>query len=146
MSISVSETCHGGRESRNIWAYHQKFRWLIRCIAFSRRVPCAGVEAEFALFSWNHPPVSSRNRIGIEPESWHRFNIWSDVSHCKILWSLEAARLVIYYIASLCNLTGTTAAVLPRWLSNFRAIGLFCIQISRLRDFTRSYIKTCLHM
>ena len=41
----------------------RKFRWLIWCIAFF--LPCAGVEAEFALFSGNHPPVSSRNRIGI---------------------------------------------------------------------------------
>ena len=54
----------------------RKFRWLIWCIAFFRGVPCAGVEAEFALFSGNHLPVSSRNRIGIESESWHRFNIW----------------------------------------------------------------------
>ena len=45
-------------------------------------------------------------------------------------------------IASLWNLTGTSTAVLPRCLSNFRVIGQLYIQIPRLRDFTRSYNKT----
>ena len=55
---------------RNIWADHQKFSVANVMYCFFRRVPCAGVEAEFALFSGNHPPVGSRNRIGIESESW----------------------------------------------------------------------------
>ena len=54
---------------------------------------------------------------------------------------VEAARLVVC-VVSLWNLTGTSAAVLPICLSNFRAIGQFQIQISRLRDFVRSYSKT----
>ena len=44
-------------------------------------------------------------------------------SYRKISWSLEAARLIVQITASLLNLTGTSAAVLPRCLSNFKAIG-----------------------
>ena len=69
-------------------------------------------------------------------------SISDKTSYRKILWSLEAARLVVQIIASFWNLTGTSTALLPRCLSNFRAIGQFWIQISRLRDFTRSYSKT----
>ena len=45
-------------------------------------------------------------------------------------------------VVSLWNLTGTSAAVLPRYLPNFRAIGKVWTRISRLRDFTRSCSKT----
>ena len=62
----------------------------------------------------------------------------------KISPSLEAARLVhvVLIIASLWNFTCASAALLPRCLSNFRAIGQFYTPISRLRDFARSYNKT----
>ena len=74
-------------------------------------------------------------------ESWSVFSlgpvsISNKTSYCKISWSLEAARLVVYIITSLWHLTGTSAALLPMCLSNFRAIGRFWIQISRLRDIT----------
>ena len=45
-------------------------------------------------------------------------------------------------IASLSILTGMSAALLLRCLSNFRAIGKVYGRISRLRDFTRSCGKT----
>ena len=45
-------------------------------------------------------------------------------------------------IVSLWNLTGISAALLPRCLSNFRAIGKVEISISRLRDFKRSCGKS----
>ena len=45
-------------------------------------------------------------------------------------------------IVSFWNLTGISAALLPRWLSNFRAIRKVLTRISRLRDFTRSCGKT----
>ena len=60
----------------------------------------------------------------------------------QISWSLEAARLGVIMIVSLWNLTGIPAALLPRCLLNFRAIGKFQTRISRLRDFTRSCGKT----
>ena len=60
-------------------------------------------------------------------------------SYRKISWRLKAARLIIQIIASLWILTGISAAFLPQCLSNFRPIGQFLMQISRLRDLR--YIK-----
>ena len=51
-------------------------------------------------------------------------------------------RFVFRIVRSLWNLTGTSAAVLPMCLSNFKAIRQFKVPISSLRDFTRSYEKT----
>ena len=58
-------------------------------------------------------------------------------SYCKISRSLEAARFGFKLFQSLWNLAGTSAALLPRCLSNFRAIRPLQHPISRLRDFTR---------
>ena len=63
-------------------------------------------------------------------------------SYRKITWSLEAARFGFKLIQSLWNLAGTSAALLPRCLSNFRAIRPLQHPISRLRDFTRFGGKT----
>ena len=41
----------------------------------------------------------------------------------KISWSLKVARLDVIMLGSLWNLTGNSAALLPRCLSNFTAIG-----------------------
>ena len=56
-----------------------------------------------------------------------------------ILWSLVTAKLEVDTMASLWNLTGTSAALLSRCLSDLRVIIQFKIQISQLRDFARSY-------
>ena len=63
-------------------------------------------------------------------------------SYQKISYSLEATRFVSRIFQSLWNLTGTSAALLPMWLSNFKAMRRFKLSIPRLRDFTRSYYKT----
>ena len=77
--------------------------------------------------------------------------IWSDMGPasiseatfcCKISQNLEAARNVSEIVRSLWNLSGTSAAVLRRWLSNFKAIRIFQQSILRLRDFVRSHDKT----
>ena len=60
----------------------------------------------------------------------------------KISWSLEAARFGFKLLQWLWNLAGTSAALLPRYLSNFRAIRPLQHPISRLRDFTRFGGKT----
>ena len=60
----------------------------------------------------------------------------------KISWSFEAARFGSKLFQSLWNLAGTSAALLPRCLSNFRAIRPLQHTISRLRDFTRFGVKT----
>ena len=59
-------------------------------------------------------------------------------SYYQISWSLEVARLDAIVTITLWNLTATSAPLLPRCLSNFKAIGKFQTQIFRLRDFTRS--------
>ena len=56
-------------------------------------------------------------------------------SYRKISWSLEAARFEFKIFQSLWNLAGTSAALLLRCLSNFRAIRPLQHPISRLRDF-----------
>ena len=63
-------------------------------------------------------------------------------SYRKISWSLEAAGFGFKLSQSLWNLAGTSAALLPRCLSNFRAIRPLQHPISRLRDFTRFGSKT----
>ena len=63
-------------------------------------------------------------------------------SYRRISWSLEATRFVFRIVPSFWNLTGTSAALLPMCLSNFKAIRQFKVPISWLRDFTRSYEKT----
>ena len=52
-------------------------------------------------------------------------SISDKTSHHKILWSLKAARLVIYIIASLWDLTCASAAAPQRRLANFRATRQF---------------------
>ena len=70
------------------------------------------------------------------------YSLSGKTSYRQISWSLEAARLDAIMIVSLWNLTGISAALPPRCLSNFRAIGKVYSRISRLRDFTWSCGKT----
>ena len=85
--------------------------------------------AVFALNRWN-PGI-----LGL-------YSLSDKTSYRQISWSLGAARLDVAMVVSLWNLTGTSAAALPRYLPNFRAIGKILTRISRLRDFTRSCGKT----
>ena len=70
------------------------------------------------------------------------YSLSGKTSYRQISWSLEATRLDVIMVVWLWNLTGTSAAALPKCLLNFRAIGKVQTRISRLRDFTRSYSKT----
>ena len=70
------------------------------------------------------------------------YSLSGKTSYRKISWSLEAARFGFKLFQLLWNLTGTSAAALPRYLSNFRAIRPLQHPISRLRDFTRFGGKT----
>ena len=64
------------------------------------------------------------------------------LSHHKISPCLEARRFGFNLFQSLWNLTGTSAAALPRRLTNFVAIRSLWYPISRFRDFKRSCCKT----
>ena len=70
------------------------------------------------------------------------YSLSGKTSYRKISWSLEAARFGFNLFQSRWNLAGTSAALLPRCLSNFRAIRPLQHPISRLRDFTRFGGKT----
>ena len=95
--------------------------------------------------SWRHHELSwsSPSSPGIfRPWLQGLYSLSGKTSYRQISWSLEAARLGFIMIVSLWNLTGISAALLPRCLLNFRAIGKVQTRISRLRDFTRSCGKT----
>ena len=76
------------------------------------------------------------------PPSLGLYSLSGKTSYRKISWSLEAARFGSKLLQSLLNLAGTSAALLPMCLSNFRAIRPLQHPISRLRDFTRFGGKT----
>ena len=69
-------------------------------------------------------------------------SIYDKTSYRKISWSLEAARFVFRIVRSLWNLTGNSAALLPKCLLNFKAMRYFKVLFTWLRDLTRSYDKT----
>ena len=58
------------------------------------------------------------------------YSLRGQISYCQILWSLEATGLDVMMIVSLWHLTGISAALLQRCLSNFRVIGKIQTQIS----------------
>ena len=62
----------------------------------------------------NHPNVTEAT-LGL-------YSLSAKTSYCKISWSLEGARFGFRLFQSLWNLTGPSAAVLPRYLSSFRAV------------------------
>ena len=80
------------------------------------------------------------------PKVTHRdyclYSLSGRMSYHKISRAFEAARLDVIKIVSPEILSGILAALLPRCLSNFKAIGKDYTRISRLRDFTRSCGKT----
>ena len=61
--------------------------------------------------------------VSIHPNHLGLYWLSGMTSYPQISWSLEAARLDVIMIVSLWNLTAISAALLPRCLSNFRAIG-----------------------
>ena len=82
------------------------------------------------------------SRVGVSDTTLGLYSLSGKTSYRKISWSLEAARFGFNLFQSLWNLAGTSAALLPRYLSNFRALRLLQHPISRLRDFTRFGGKT----
>ena len=87
---------------------------------------------------WSNSPVPA----ACKQPTQGLYSLSGKTSYRKISWSLEAARFGFKLFQSLWNLAGTSAALLPRCLSNFRAIRPLQHPISRLRDFTRFGGKT----
>ena len=93
-------------------------------------------------FYLNHPWYDKPNAISGQIDTQGLYSLSGKTSYRKISWSLEAARFGFKLFQSLWSLAGTSAALLPRCLSNFRAIRPLQHPISRLRDFTGLVGKT----
>ena len=124
---------------------------MFRCFHSRKRFCRVVVCRVVAVSVW--PPMgwsthSVRQCVSKLGHHWSRYcqlglySLSGKTSYRQISWSLEAARLDVAMVVSLWNLTSTSAAALPRYLPNFRAIGKVYTRISRLRDFTRSCVKT----
>ena len=77
-------------------------------------------------FEWMHirqEYCSLKDKINHDAKHQDLYSLSCKTSYRQISWSLEAMRLGVIMIVSLWNLTGISAALLPRWLSKFRAIG-----------------------
>ena len=59
----------------------------------------------------------------------------------QILWNLEATRYRFKVVQFFWNLTGVSAALLPRHLSDIRAMQWFQQPISQLPVFAKSHVK-----
>ena len=70
-----------------------------------------------------HKSSSLYERRGNSPTYLGLYSLSGKTSYRQISQSLEAARSGVIMIVSLWNLTGISAAVLSRCLSNFRAMG-----------------------
>ena len=64
------------------------------------------------------------------------YSLSGKTSYLHTSWGFEAARLNVIIVVSFWNLTGISAALLSRCLSNLRSIGNIQTRISRLRVFT----------
>ena len=73
--------------------------------------------------AWMCPQACMSHHIQSYPASLGLYSLSGKTSYRQIWWSLEAARLDVAMVVSLWSLTGTSAAALPRYLTNFRAIG-----------------------
>ena len=65
-------------------------------------------------------PGKPVNITGVDSQGL--YSLSGKTSYHYILWTLESTRLNVIMITSLWNLTGISAALLPRCQSNFRAI------------------------
>ena len=95
---------------------------------------CADLQMSFIELTWQQRYVPGL------------YSLSGRMSYRKISRSLEVARSGFKLFKSLWNLTGTSAAVLPKCLSKFRGIRSLKHPISWLRDVTRfgGHQPTCI--
>ena len=120
----------------------------MRCLFLSNWY-CSPLSMPFILCPQNRPNPE-RVSVGISISLFLKvtrynttlglYSLSGKTSYRKISRSLVKSRFRLFQ--SLWNLAGTSAALLPRCLSNFRAIRPLQHPISRLRDFTRFGGKT----
>ena len=86
---------------------------------------------------YQHVPHYRKNLGGVLREIWAPF---------QYPISLEAAIFIFRIVRSFWDLTGTLAAELSMYVSNFKAMWLLKLRVLRIRDFARSYDKTSLRI
>ena len=113
-SISSQATTNRRIDSASTWCESPTARFL-------DVIPCY-------MYGWNHHVIVGcfrRNKVDwLSPSILGLYSLSGKTSYGKISWRLEAARFGFGLFQSLWNLTGTSAAALPRCLSNFRALRL----------------------
>ena len=130
------------------WTLKKTFQWNVNRNSdiFVRENAFENVICKLSASPCRPQCVNNRKPYkGVMGSDWTLLGLYSlsdKTSYRKISWSLEAARFGFKLFQSLWNLAGTSAALLPRCLSNFRAIRPLQHPISRLRDFTRFGGKT----
>ena len=103
----------------------------------------AWINPNVSLYAYTRPSSMWSYKTYIFPNK-HRttilhFFFWYSA---QITQSLVVARLGVEIVIKLWKLTGFLATLLPKLLSNSRAIWPFSTHISQLRDFTRFRNKT----
>ena len=100
-----------------MWIHYERLRNHNK--AKHNKTVCIFLGIYCTVLPWQHQNINqtlnSQNTLGL-------YSLSGKTSYRKISWSLEAARFGFKHFQSLWNLTGTSAAVLPRCLWNFRAI------------------------
>ena len=126
--------------------FYQTIRGCAELWGFLRWAPLAKRKDHHGVSSgWSRIWLNTNTGLSVNNMSRWSLRLYSlsgKTSYRKISWSLEAARFGFKLFQSLWNLAGTSAALLPRCLSNFRAIRPLHHPISRLRDFMRFGGKT----
>ena len=141
-----------------IWTIWNKFQWSLNenVIIFISKCILKNVCKMSSFCSTKSSQRPHRPQLYWRSSKKTTYNAASDSSHpCrlekqpggrtsyrKISWSFEATRYEFRLFPSLWNLTSSSAATLPKCLSNFGAIRSLNHPISRLRDFTRPCGKT----
>ena len=97
-----------------------------------------------ALLCW--PPITNGNKILRVYRVQGLFSLSSKTSYRQISRSLEAARLDVIMMVSLCNLTDISAVLQPRCLSNFSVIRNVVTCISWLWNSTGSCGKASVRL
>ena len=107
------------RAPRRGWRWHvwARFVWTPVCGPEGDIELIADTATEATLLHHSHPWLGT----GLWPLLGLN-SLNSKTSYRQILWSLEVTGLGVVMMVLLWNLKGTLAAVLPRCLSNFRAI------------------------
>ena len=117
--------CGFADESR-VSLYHSDFLFLGWCnnpLAFRHHEGTIG-HSHYICMGWLWIYQQLSDKTSEDGYSLGLYSLSGKTSYRKISWSLEAARFRFRLFQSLWNLTGTSAAALPRCLSNFRALRL----------------------